>query len=35
LERPANVLVNDGQVSGVIEFGDITAGDPASNLSVA
>jgi aminoglycoside phosphotransferase (APT) family kinase protein len=27
--------VNDGQVSGVIDFGDITAGDPASDLSVA
>jgi aminoglycoside phosphotransferase (APT) family kinase protein len=33
--HPANVLVNDGQVSGVIDFGDITAGDPASDLSVA
>jgi aminoglycoside phosphotransferase (APT) family kinase protein len=33
--HPANILVNDGQVSGVIDFGDITAGDPASNLSVA
>ena len=28
--HPANVLVNDGQVSGVIDFGDITAGDPAA-----
>jgi aminoglycoside phosphotransferase (APT) family kinase protein len=33
--HPANVLVNDGQVSGVIDFGDITAGDPANDLSVA
>jgi len=33
--HPANVLVNDGQVSGVIDFGDITAGDPAADLSVA
>jgi aminoglycoside phosphotransferase (APT) family kinase protein len=33
--HPANLLVNDGQVSGVIDFGDITAGDPASDLSVA
>jgi aminoglycoside phosphotransferase (APT) family kinase protein len=33
--HPANVLVNDGQVSGVIDFGDITAGDPAGDLSVA
>ena len=27
--------MNDGQVSGVIDFGDITAGDPAGDLSVA
>jgi aminoglycoside phosphotransferase (APT) family kinase protein len=27
--------VNDGQISGVIDFGDITAGDPANDLSVA
>ena len=33
--HPANILVNDGQVSGVIDFGDITAGDPAGDLSVA
>jgi aminoglycoside phosphotransferase (APT) family kinase protein len=33
--HPANILVNDCQVSGVIDFGDITAGDPASDLSVA
>ena len=33
--HPANILVNDGQVSAVIDFGDITAGDPASDLSVA
>jgi aminoglycoside phosphotransferase (APT) family kinase protein len=33
--HPANILVNDGQVSGVIDFGDIAAGDPASDLSVA
>ena len=33
--HPANVLVSDGQVSGVIDFGDITAGDPAVDLSVA
>jgi aminoglycoside phosphotransferase (APT) family kinase protein len=33
--HPANILVHDGQVSGVIDFGDITAGDPASDLSVA
>ena len=33
--HPANILVNDGQVSAVIDFGDITAGDPANDLSVA
>jgi aminoglycoside phosphotransferase (APT) family kinase protein len=33
--HPANVLVSDGQVSGVIDFGDITAGDPATDLAVA
>ena len=33
--HPGNVLVSDGQVSGVIDFGDITAGDPACDLSVA
>jgi aminoglycoside phosphotransferase (APT) family kinase protein len=33
--HPANILVHDGRVSGVIDFGDITAGDPASDLSVA
>jgi len=33
--HPANILVNDGQVSGVIDFGDLTAGDPAGDLSVA
>ena len=33
--HPANVLVNDGQVSGVIDFGDITLCDPANDLSVA
>jgi len=30
-----NILVDDGQVSGVIDFGDMTAGDPAGDLSVA
>jgi aminoglycoside phosphotransferase (APT) family kinase protein len=33
--HPANVLVEDERVSGVIDFGDITAGDPASDLSMA
>lgn len=33
--HPANILVHQGRVSGVIDFGDITAGDPATDLSVA
>jgi aminoglycoside phosphotransferase (APT) family kinase protein len=33
--HPANVLVQHGRVSAVIDFGDITAGDPATDLSVA
>ncbi|HET9972911.1 MAG TPA: aminoglycoside phosphotransferase family protein [Streptosporangiaceae bacterium] len=33
--HPANILVDEGRVSGVIDFGDITAGDPASDLAVA
>jgi aminoglycoside phosphotransferase (APT) family kinase protein len=33
--HPANVLVSGGHVSAIIDFGDITAGDPASDLSVA
>jgi aminoglycoside phosphotransferase (APT) family kinase protein len=33
--HPANILVHDGAVSGVLDFGDITAGDPATDLSLA
>jgi len=33
--HPANILVRDGRVTGIIDFGDITAGDPAADLSVA
>jgi aminoglycoside phosphotransferase (APT) family kinase protein len=33
--HPANLLVTDGRVSGVIDFGDITSGDPACDLAVA
>jgi aminoglycoside phosphotransferase (APT) family kinase protein len=33
--HPANILIHDGRISGVIDFGDITAGDPAADLSVA
>lgn len=33
--HPANILISDGRVCGVLDFGDITAGDPASDLSIA
>jgi aminoglycoside phosphotransferase (APT) family kinase protein len=33
--HPANILVHHGRISGVIDFGDITSGDPATDLSVA
>jgi aminoglycoside phosphotransferase (APT) family kinase protein len=33
--HPANVLVHEGRISAVIDFGDITSGDPATDLSVA
>ena len=33
--HPANLLIERGQVSAVIDFGDLTAGDPATDLSVA
>jgi aminoglycoside phosphotransferase (APT) family kinase protein len=33
--HPANILVDGGQVSAVVDFGDITAGDPATDLAVA
>jgi len=33
--HPANILVDRGRISGVIDFGDITSGDPAADLSVA
>ena len=32
--HPANVLVHQGRISAVIDFGDITSGDPATDLSV-
>jgi aminoglycoside phosphotransferase (APT) family kinase protein len=31
--HPSNVLVDDGRVCGVIDFGDLTAGDPATDLA--
>jgi aminoglycoside phosphotransferase (APT) family kinase protein len=33
--HPGNILVAGGRISGVIDFGDVTAGDPATDLSVA
>jgi aminoglycoside phosphotransferase (APT) family kinase protein len=33
--HPMNVLVQEGRVSAVIDFGDVTAGDPATDLSIA
>lgn len=33
--HPLNILVDDGRISAVIDFGDITAGDPASDLAGA
>jgi aminoglycoside phosphotransferase (APT) family kinase protein len=33
--HPLNLLVVDGQLSAVIDFGDVTAGDPATDLFAA
>ena len=33
--HPANILVHEGRISGVIDFGDVTSGDPATDLAVA
>jgi aminoglycoside phosphotransferase (APT) family kinase protein len=33
--HPANILVDAGRISAVIDFGDLTSGDPATDLSVA
>lgn len=33
--HPANVIVSDGTLSGVIDFGDMSAGDPAWDLAAA
>ena len=32
--HPANIIVNEGRVAAVIDFGDITRGDPATDLAV-
>lgn len=31
--HPRNVLVQDGRISGIIDWGDLTAGDPATDLA--
>lgn len=31
--HPGNVIVSSGRISGVVDFGDITSGDPATDLS--
>jgi aminoglycoside phosphotransferase (APT) family kinase protein len=33
--HPANILVSEGSISGVIDFGDITSGDRATDLAIA
>jgi aminoglycoside phosphotransferase (APT) family kinase protein len=33
--HPLNLLVHEGALSAVIDFGDLTSGDPASDLAVA
>lgn len=33
--HPANLLVANGEISGVIDFGDVCAGDPATDLAIA
>ena len=32
--HPGNLVISDGHLSAVIDFGDLTAGDPATDLSV-
>lgn len=32
--HPGNLLVNNGRLDGVIDFGDLTSGDPATDLAV-
>ena len=33
--HPGNLIVRDGAVAAVIDFGDLTAGDPATDLAIA
>ena len=32
--HPGNILVDDGRLTALIDFGDVTAGDPAYDLAV-
>jgi aminoglycoside phosphotransferase (APT) family kinase protein len=33
--HPANLVVRDGRLAGVVDFGDLTSGDPATDLMAA
>jgi aminoglycoside phosphotransferase (APT) family kinase protein len=33
--HPANLLTEHGRLSGVVDFGDVTSGDPATDLAIA
>jgi len=33
--HPGNLLVHDGRLAAVIDFGDVTSGDPATDLAIA
>lgn len=33
--HPANALISDGTISGIVDFGDLCAGDPAADLAAA
>ena len=33
--HPANLVVRDGRLAGLLDFGDVTAGDPACDLATA
>jgi aminoglycoside phosphotransferase (APT) family kinase protein len=32
--HPGNLVISDGRLSAIIDFGDLTAGDPATDLSI-
>ncbi|HSJ40934.1 MAG TPA: aminoglycoside phosphotransferase family protein [Xanthobacteraceae bacterium] len=32
--HPGNLLISDGRLAGVIDFGDLTSGDPATDIAV-